>query len=107
MGRRGVQEVASQCVQKAAYAAKEIGKLSGFSLPFSGPRFNEFVVRGPSSAAPLLSRLAEEKGIEGGLALSRFLPGRANDFLVCVTETNTREEIDALVTGLSAVAKHA
>ncbi|HKE55191.1 MAG TPA: aminomethyl-transferring glycine dehydrogenase subunit GcvPA [Pyrinomonadaceae bacterium] len=107
MGRQGIQEVAHQCVQKAAYAAKEIGKLAGFSLPFSGPRFNEFVVRGPSAAAHLLSRLADEKSIEGGLALSRFVPGRANDFLVCVTETNTREEIDALVAGLSSIAKHA
>ena len=48
MGRRGVQEAAHQCAQKAAYAARAIAGLKGFSLPFSGPRFNEFVVRGPS-----------------------------------------------------------
>jgi glycine cleavage system P protein (glycine dehydrogenase) subunit 1 len=101
MGRRGVQETAAQCAQKAHYAAREISKIEGFSLPFSGSFFNEFVVSAPVEAAPLLDKLAREKGIDGGIALSRFDPDRPNDFLVCVTETNTRAQIDALVEGLS------
>jgi len=100
MGRRGVQEAAQQCAQKAHYAARAIAKLEGFSLPYSAPFFNEFVVRAPINALPLLEKLAKEKGIDGGIALSRFDSSRANDFLVCVTETNTREQIDALVAGL-------
>jgi hypothetical protein len=48
----------------------------------------------------LLARLGKEKGIDGGIALSRFMPDRPNDFLVCVTETNSREQIEALVEGL-------
>ena len=100
MGRRGVQEAAQQSAQKAHYAAREISRLEGFSLPFSGPFFNEFVVRAPVAASPLLDRLAREKAIDGGIALSRFDSDRPNDFLVCVTETNTRSEIDALVEGL-------
>jgi len=101
MGRRGVQEAARQCAQKAHYAAREIARLEGFSLPFSAPFFNEFVVRAPTEASPLLDKLAREKGIDGGIALSRFDSNRSNDFLVCVTETNTREQIDALVVGLA------
>src|SRR5437870_4372167 len=100
MGRRGMQEAARQCAQKAHYAASEIAKLEGFSLPFSAPFFNEFVVRASVEASSLLDQLAKERGIDGGIALARFDSGRANDFLVCVTETNTREEIDALVDGL-------
>jgi glycine dehydrogenase subunit 1 len=100
MGRRGLQEVASVCLQKAAYAARRIGELPGFSLPYSAPRFNEFVVRAPLEAAELLSRLASQKEITGGLALSRYFKDSPNDFLVCVTETNSRQEIDALVEGL-------
>jgi glycine dehydrogenase subunit 1 len=103
MGRRGVQEAAHQCAQKAAYAARGIGKLNGYSLPFSGPYFNEFVVRGPGRAVDLLARLGKEKGIDGGIALSRFMPDRPNDFLVCVTETNSREQIDALLEGLRSI----
>ena len=100
MGRRGIQEAARQCVQKAAYAARRIASLKGFSLPFTAPCFNEFVVRAPGNAAELLSRLAK-KEIEAGIALSRFMPDRTNDFLVCVTETNTREQIDTLVSALN------
>jgi len=29
------------------------------------------------------------------------MPDRSNEFLICVTETNTREQIDTLVTALS------
>lgn len=104
MGRRGVQDVARQSAQKAHYAAREIGKVAGFSLPFSAAFFNEFVVRVPVDASALLDRLARECGIDGGIALSRFDSARPNDFLVCVTETNTREQIDALVDGLKATA---
>jgi glycine dehydrogenase subunit 1 len=104
MGRRGIQEVAHQCVQKAAFAAKQIAALPGFSVPFSAPIFNEFVVRSPLAARDLLSRLANEKSIDGGLALSRFTANRANEFLVCVTETNTREQIDALIGGLRSMS---
>ncbi len=102
LGRRGLQEVAAQCAQKAAYARRRIGGIEGFSLPHSAPVFNEFVVRAPSDAAGLLRRLAENSNVTGGLALSRYFPDRPNDILVCVTETNKRADIDALVEGLKA-----
>ena len=105
MGPRGLQEVAMQCAQKAAYAARRIKELAGFTLPYSGPRFNEFVVRAPAEAAPLLASLARERNITGGLALSRYYTDRPNDFLVCVTEVNSRAEIDALVEGLSELSR--
>ena len=101
MGKRGLQEVAMQCAQKTAYAAKRISELDGFSIPFSGPRFNEFVVRAPGPAKDLLARLASESKITGGLPLSRYFPDRPNEFLVCVTEMNSGAQIDALVEGLS------
>lgn len=105
MGRRGLQEVAHQCAQKAAHTARRISELAGFSIPFSAPRFNEFVVRAPFEAEILLRRLACEKQITGGLALSRYYPDVVNDFLVCVTETNSRNEIDALIMGLRDLTK--
>lgn len=104
MGRRGLQEVAEQCAQKTAYAAKRISELEGFSSPFTAPRFNEFVVRAPLPARELLSRLASEKSITGGLPLSRYFPDRPNDILICVTELNSRADIDALVEGLATEA---
>jgi glycine dehydrogenase subunit 1 len=103
MGRRGLQEVAEQCVQKASYAARRINELEGFSLPYAGPRFNEFVVRAPSDAQELLARLVSERNITGGLGLSRYFPEWPNDFLVCVTELNSRSQIDELVAALDSL----
>ncbi|MGI9105393.1 MAG: aminomethyl-transferring glycine dehydrogenase subunit GcvPA [Pyrinomonadaceae bacterium] len=106
MGRHGLQEVAMQCAQKAAYAARRIGELEGFSLPYYGtPRFNEFVVRAPVAADELLRRLASEHNLTGGLALSRYFPERPHDILICVTEVNSRGQIDALVSGLEGLTK--
>ncbi len=100
MGKKGLQEVAVQNAQKAAYAAKRIAAVDGFELAFSAPKFNEFVVRAPKPADEILEKLRTEKGIIGGLALSKYYENRPNDILVCVTETNTREQINNLVAGL-------
>ncbi len=100
MGKKGLQEVAEQNAQKAAYTAKKIGSLDGYEIAFSAPTFNEFVVRGPRAAAEILEEMRVGHGIVGGLALSKYYPERPNDFLVCVTETMKREKIDALVDGL-------
>jgi len=105
MGRRGIQEVAMQCAQKTAYATKRISELEGFSVPFTGPRFNEFVVHAPVAAKELLSRLASERNVTGGLALSRYYSDKPNEFLVCVTEMNSRAQIDALVEGIESTAR--
>ena len=103
MGRRGLQEVAMQNAQKAAYAAKRIAEIEGFSLPFSAPKFNEFVVRASKSAEEILTELSKEKNIIGGLALSRYYADNPNDFLVCATELNSKEQIDNLVQALSEI----
>lgn len=99
MGKKGLREVAEQNAQKAAYAKTRIASLEGFSIPFSSPTFNEFVVRCPRPAKEVL-RSARENGIIGGLALSKYYPDRPSDLLVCVTETTKREDIDRLVSSL-------
>lgn len=103
MGKKGLQEVAAQNAQKAAYAKKQIAALEGFSIPFSAPTFNEFVVRAPKSANEVLEKLRTENGIIGGLALSKYYGENENDFLVCVTEISTKAQIDSLVEGLKGI----
>ncbi|MBC7901188.1 MAG: aminomethyl-transferring glycine dehydrogenase subunit GcvPA [Saprospiraceae bacterium] len=100
MGKKGLQEVAMQNAQKAAYAAREIAKIEGFEIAFSAPKFNEFVIRGPKPATEILEKLRIEDGIVGGLDLSKYYAGCENDFLVCVTETMRRTSIDDLIDGI-------
>ena len=103
MGKKGLQEVAMQNAQKAAYAKKKIAEIPGFEIAFSAPTFNEFVVRAPKNAAELLENLRTDKNIIGGLALSKYFGESENDFLVCVTETNTKTQIDNLVEELKSL----
>ena len=100
MGKAGLQEVAVQNAQKAAYALKQISAIDGFSAAFSAPTFNEFVIRGPRPAQQVLDGLCNDSGILGGIALSKYYDDRPNDFLVCVTETNTKAQIDKLAEAL-------
>jgi len=104
MGKEGIREVARQNLSKAEYAKGHIAAIPGFSLPFSGPTFNEFVVEAPEGAKALLERL-ETKGILGGVAIGKSYEGMENRLLVCVTEQNTKEEIDALVDALEGGAR--
>jgi glycine dehydrogenase subunit 1 len=99
MGKRGLREVAEQSHAKAEYVKARIAKLPGYRLPDSGPTFNEFVVAAPRPAAPLLLALARG-GILGGVPLSRWDAASPGEFLVAVTEMNTREEMDRLVSAL-------
>ena len=98
MGRHGLRQVAELCYHKAHYAASAIAGLDGYSLPQSGEFFQEFVVRCPETPAKINRRLME-RNILGGLDVSdRF----DNGMLLCVTEMNSREDIDALVDALGS-----
>lgn len=104
MGKEGLREVATQCLQKAAYLRKKLQGVHGVELPFSGPVYNEFVVRTPFAANDILGDLEHGK-ILGGIPLAQFDTfGDAHDrdFLVAVTELHTREQLDHFAAALSA-----
>ena len=97
MGRHGLRQVAELCYHKAHYAASAISGLNGYSLPQPGQFFQEFVVSCPENPSEVNRRLMD-RNILGGLDVSdRF----ENGMLLCVTEMNSREDIDALVEALS------
>jgi len=103
MGRRGLQEVARQNLQKSHYAAKRIAGLKGYQLRYSAPFFNEFVVKTPIPASDVVDRLLD-KHIVAGLPLDAYYPDLRDSLLVCVTETAKKEMIDQLVAELKLVA---
>ena len=101
LGRQGVQHVAELNARKAHYARQRIASLPGYRIAFDAPTFNEFVVRCPADPEEINRRLYEH-GILGGLPLARFYPGLSDGWLVCVTESRSRDEIDELVGHLEA-----
>ena len=98
LGKTGLREVAELCYHKAHYAASRIARLPGCSLPIEGTFFKEFVVECPVSPREV-NRVLLKRGIIGGLDVSDAIP---NGMQLCVTEMNTRSQIDALVDGIAA-----
>ncbi len=103
MGKRGLREVAELCYHRAHYAAGQIDELEGYSVFQDRPFFNEFVVQCPQPVSRVNQYLMDYWGIIGGYDLERDYSQRANQMLVAVTEMNSREEIDILVTALAEV----
>jgi glycine dehydrogenase subunit 1 len=95
LGKNGLKALAQQNFSKAHYAARMLAAAPGWSLPFSSPFFNEFVIRTPGETDALLGGLEREK-ILGGLHLRRFYPEFEDHLLVCVTEMVSRSVLDRM-----------
>ena len=101
MGKEGLPELARLCLHRAHYAAARIAALPGYSLAFDGPFFHEFALRTPKLGSAIRDALLE-RGFLVGIPLDGTL-GIEQGLLLCVTEQNTREDIDALVGALAEV----
>jgi glycine dehydrogenase subunit 1 len=104
MGKHGIQRVAELCWHKSHYAATEINKLAGYSVDMDKPFIKEFVVTCPKPVKKINEILLEKYGIVGGYDLESDYAGRSHQMLICVTEMNTKAEIDALVKALGEIA---
>lgn len=103
LGKEGLREVANLCYQKAHYAANQIDSLPGYMLWSDTPFFHEFVVKATRPAAEINTFLLENN-IIGGYDLSQEFPSLENCMLFAVTEMNTKEQIDELVSLLGEVS---
>lgn len=99
MGKSGLTQVAKLNYDKAHYAADQINKLEGFEVLDNGEFFNEFVVNCPMPVDELNSLLLDSD-ILGGYDLSIDYPELKNKMLIAVTEMNSKEDIDFLVSTL-------
>ncbi len=89
-GKAGLRELAEQNLAKAHYLA---GKLP---MRFSGRFFNEFVATTNGRSSDQINESLLGKKVIGGLPMSRFYPELADSMLLCATEMNRREHMDAV-----------
>ncbi|HME06459.1 MAG TPA: aminomethyl-transferring glycine dehydrogenase subunit GcvPA [Bryobacteraceae bacterium] len=89
-GKEGLRELAEQNMSKAHYLASKV------KPHFSGPFFNEFVVSANGRTPEQVNQALLEKKIIGGLPLRRFYPELGDAMLLCATEMNRREQMDAV-----------
>ncbi len=106
LGRSGLKKLARGNLTGAAYLKERLFSIKGVTLAFTAPSFNEFAVRLPVDTGKVLSEL-KKKGFIGGLALARYYPAMRDALLICVTEMNSKTDMDNFSEALSGILKGA
>jgi glycine dehydrogenase subunit 1 len=104
LGEKGLRQLAALNHAKAVAAAERLAKVPSVEV-VNNSFFNEFTVRLPTEARPIVRALAD-RSILGGVSLGRLYPGAgelANGFVIAVTETVTDEDIEALASALEEI----
>jgi glycine dehydrogenase subunit 1 len=103
-GKQGVKELALTNFQRACYLKEKLQKM-GCTLLSDGEHFNEFGVKFTGSKQDVLNTF-RQAGIEPGVDLGQFFPDLDGFFLVCVTETKSKEMLDRYVSVLKSGRIH-
>ena len=104
LGESGLRKLASLNHARAVQLAERLGRIPGVEL-VTTQFFNEFTLRLPVEARPVIRKLAERQ-VLGGVSLGRLFPGvadLANGMVVAVTETATDADFDAFEDALDEV----
>ena len=102
VGKKGMTEIAYQCVAKSHYLYDELKKLDKVKVLSDAPFFKEFTIGFDKDAEEVLCKL-EENGILGGINLSKIDKSLGNGLIIAVTEKRTKEEMDKFVEILKEV----
>jgi glycine dehydrogenase subunit 1 len=95
LGGTGFRELASLNHDKAEYLKAAL-QAAGLEVPFASATFNEFVVKFPEGFDQRWQDLLQKK-ILAGIPMVCYYPELANHYLLCVTETRSKDDMDALV----------
>jgi glycine dehydrogenase subunit 1 len=95
LGGSGLRELAQLNHDKAEYLKAQL-RTTGISLPFAAATFNEFVAAFPKGFEDTYRRLLAKK-IVAGLPLEPYYPELPGHYLLCVTETLSKADMDTLV----------
>jgi glycine dehydrogenase subunit 1 len=101
LGETGLRSLAALNHAKAVQAAERLARVPGIEL-VTGSFFNEFTLRLPKEARPVVRTLADRE-ILGGVSLGRLYPAAEalrNGLVIAVTETNTDEDVETLASEL-------
>jgi glycine dehydrogenase subunit 1 len=104
LGERGLRDLAAINHENACAAAERLTRVPGVSL-VNDSFFNEFTLRLPEEARPIVRALANKR-VLGGVSLGRLYPGVStleNGLVIAVTEVVTAEDIETLASALEEI----
>lgn len=102
LGGNNLVKISTQNFENGQRLAQEITKVDGFSKPFSGIHFNEFVIESPIDPHSLNTALIQQ-GIQGGYPLDRWFPHMKNCMLFGITEVFDSHDIKRFIDILNEV----
>jgi glycine dehydrogenase subunit 1 len=100
IGGGGLRRLAQSCAARTQSAIRRLGRVPGVKRLHAGPVFHEFVLDLPAPADAVARDCVERHGIVPGVPVSRLVPGRTRELLVCVTESKSAADLDALAEAL-------
>jgi len=103
LGRTGLKEIASQNIQKAHHLKMQLKKLPGYEILNKKPTYNEFLIKCPN--IEYLIEACKERNLLPPLTISKYYPEMQNVALVCVTEMNSGESIEAFIDAAQSALK--
>ncbi|MDY6821534.1 MAG: aminomethyl-transferring glycine dehydrogenase subunit GcvPA [Deferribacterota bacterium] len=95
MGKKGLEYISKQNYNKMCYLKDNLVRL-GFKETFKSPTFNEFVLKAPKKFKKIQNKL-KKKHIFAGINLKYFGLELEDHYLFTVTELNSKNEIDLLI----------
>ncbi len=109
LGGEGLHRLALLNHARASRLAADLAKLPGITFLTGEHFFNEFAIATPLAGAEVIEKLAQ-KGIIGGVPVSRLLPDDAkmkNAILIAATEMTTDADSRRLIDALAEILKTA
>lgn len=105
MGPQGMRELGEGILQRSAYAKKKLAEIKGIDIPLEGFSYCDFLVNfdGTKKTVEQINKELLTRNIIGGKDVSKTFPAYGQSALFGVTEMNTQEDIDTLVTEISDI----
>ncbi|MBI3333461.1 MAG: aminomethyl-transferring glycine dehydrogenase subunit GcvPA, partial [Candidatus Omnitrophica bacterium] len=104
LGKEGFRELALQNLLKSHYGFDQLTRIPGVAPLFPAPFFNEFALKIPVDPERLNQQLLKE-GFLGGFPLKRWDPELEKGWLLCVTETRSKDQMDRFVAAVGKAVR--
>lgn len=92
-GKKGLPKLALTNFQRTAYLKEKLSEITGIQILSEAPFFNEFALTF-SKPVHQVQEHFRKHGIEPGVYLGTYYPNLKNYFLVAVTETKNKAQLD-------------
>ncbi len=101
LGSTGLKKLGESIVLKSHYAMKRLSEIKDIKTPvFNSFHFQEFAMSFRGRRVDEVNKRLLSRNVHGGKNISKEFPEMGQTALCCVTETHSKEDIDALASSL-------